>query len=555
MPNSRSLYEDVIEKNLCTLCGTCIGVCSVFTLENDKIVADHSRCNTCGRCVSVCPGADFSYPKFNEMLFAISNNYIISEDIGKYTGIYRGWATDEVIRSRGSSGGAVSAVLCALLSEKYIDGAVVIGERNDSVGEYGAFIAKTEEEILSAAQSKYQFVPVNELIRDVLKMQGKYAFVGLPCQVHGLRKAMDENAVLKERIAYILGIFCGFNMHKDATDYLIKKSGISRSQIKSLEYRGKYSSKYSDLIRNQSEEHKEETGFKITSSTGEIFFVNKHSYTFMNLFFCSSRCMKCYDFTAEFADISFGDAWEEKKCTRIIVRTECGSESLKIAMRNYLYAEDSSEEAIKTTQMQLINHKKKYISVRAKLFPDFPDYGIVFSNIFGIEKIKAAIFYIVYWLCSSPFGKISIRLFPIKLLGWLSSLLRDIFVGNYKTVMRYFVFGVCTVLLNFLLFNILNLVTDFRIANLVSIIATKCFAFYTNKTYVFETKTKTIMRSVKEFVRFLTARGFTGLIEFFGMILMVQFWMLNENFSKAVLIAITTVLNYILGKTKVFYKE
>ncbi|MCL1884891.1 MAG: Coenzyme F420 hydrogenase/dehydrogenase, beta subunit C-terminal domain [Defluviitaleaceae bacterium] len=534
MPDVKDLFDNVINKNLCTLCGTCIGVCPMGVLEfnENTIKVDCNLCNKCGLCIKICPGAEFSYPFYLNEIFQQTASE--STNIGNYINIYKGWASDSLIREAGSSGGAVTATLCGLLSQGEIDGAVVIGKTQTG---YGVIIAKTIDEIKLAAQSKYIFIPVNEIINQLLKISGKYALVGLPCQIHGLRKAMHKMPPIKEKIKYILGIYCGFNMHKEATDYLIKKSKIPKSEIASIEYRGK---------------HNDATGFKITSSSGKIFFLPKHNYTFLNLIFCNERCMKCYDLTAEFADISFGDAWELEKCSRIIVRTKNGENALNLIKSNFLYIENSSEEEILLKQKQLITHKKVNIAERAKLFKSFPDYKVQYPSNGFTKKMNALIFFYIYKFCSGNLGKCFINLMPIKILGWISSFSRSLLAD--KTVLRYFVFGVCTVLFGFLSFFFLNMYIDFRIANLISIIATKLFAYYTNKTFVFKSKTYGFLNSLYEFIRFILARGLSGLVEFFGLILLVQFAMLNENLSRALLIILTTVLNYTLGKRSVFIR-
>ena len=533
MPNVQDLLEKVIDRKLCTLCGTCIGVCPTVTYiyEEDKIITQRARCNSCGLCVRSCPGAEYSYPFFNQRIFSCSTN----SRIGSFLDILKGWANKVPLRDSGTSGGAVTAVICSLLKKGEIDGALVASKAED--GGYIALVAKTEDEIRQATQSKYQFIPINSLIRSVLQMEGKYAIVGLPCHVQGLRKASIEVPALEDKFAYIFGVFCGFNMHKEATEYLLKKSKIPAREIKSMEYRGK---------------HNNASGFKVTSKSGKIFFLPKHNYTFLNFFFCNTRCMKCFDFTAEFADISFGDAWETENCTRIIIRTKRGEKAINIATNELLYIEDSSETDIFKTQNQLINHKKKYISHRAQLFKTFPDYKIDFEILSGKNKVKSWLFFITYSICSCRFGRLIIRIIPLKLLGFLSSSIRGIMSGENSFLFKYILFGVCTVLFGIASFFVLNIYLDFRIASIISIVMTKLFAYYMNKKFVFKSNAKGLRNSVFEFCRFLVARGFTAAIEFFGLILLVQVFFVGENLSRVLLILLTTTVNYILGRRKVF---
>jgi len=434
--------------------------------------------------------------------------------------VNKGWALDKNIRDNGSSGGAVTAVLCGLLENESINAAILTGNIPFTCGEYEPVIAQSTDEIKSSSQSKYQIIPVNMILSSIKEYPGKFAYVGLPCQIHGLRKAMMQNSLLNEKIAYIIGIFCGFNLYRDATDFLIKKSGIARNEIKSLEYRGK---------------HLDNTGFKLESLSGQVFFVPKHDYTILNFFYCSKRCMKCYDLTAEFSDISFGDAWEENRCSRIIVRTDAGEHILKTVDGSYLHVEKSSENDILNTQRQLVSHKKKNIFQRKEMSRFFPEYSINFPKLGLWKRFSSAFFYVLFFLCSSWLGLSVIRILPIKLLSYISRTLRRTLVEK-ETIFKYLIFGALTIAFNFMTFISMNIFMDYWIANMVSIVATKFFAFYTNKTFVFKSKSPDLLSLVKEFLRFVVARGFTGLVDFFGLFFMVSFLMMNENVSKIILI-------------------
>ena len=121
---------------------------------------------------------------------------------------------------------------------------------------------------------------------------------------------------------------------------------------------------------------------------------------------------------------------------------------------------------------------------------------------------------------------------------------------------RYFVFGVLTTLVNVLIFQfLLKLSISYLIANLVALIAAKLFAYVTNKHFVFKTQTKGMRNTVREVLRFVFARGFTGLVDYFGLIFMVEVLALDPVLSKYFLQIIVIALNYILGKKMVFVQE
>ena len=108
--------------------------------------------------------------------------------LGNYENLYVGHATDATVRSRGASGGIISAVLHHLLDEGKIDGALVLGMDEESPWQARVQIARSSAQIRAAAQSKYSLSPVNVALRELEHEDGDFAYVGLPCQVHSLRK-------------------------------------------------------------------------------------------------------------------------------------------------------------------------------------------------------------------------------------------------------------------------------------------------------------------------------------------------------------------------------
>lgn len=123
-----------------------------------------------------------------------------------------------------------------------------------------------------------------------------------------------------------------------------------------------------------------------------------------------------------------------------------------------------------------------------------------------------------------------------------------------KEALRYFFWGVITVLVNYFSYFLLKQFMAYKIANLISIVFTKVFAYYTNKKFVFRTKTN-LKGQVMEVVRYVLGRGFTGLVDFVGLIVLVDVIRMDDGNGKMAMIVITTALNYVLGKVFVFKKE
>jgi len=123
-----------------------------------------------------------------------------------------------------------------------------------------------------------------------------------------------------------------------------------------------------------------------------------------------------------------------------------------------------------------------------------------------------------------------------------------------KEAARYLFWGVMTVLLNYFSYLFLKQFLSYQIANLFSILITKVFAYCTNKKFVFRTKTG-LKEQIYEIFRYILGRGFTGVVDFVGLIFLVNVLFMDDRLGKMIMIVITTALNYLLGKVFVFQKK
>ena len=124
-------------------------------------------------------------------------------------------------------------------------------------------------------------------------------------------------------------------------------------------------------------------------------------------------------------------------------------------------------------------------------------------------------------------------------------------VFEKKEAFRYLFWGVMTVLLNYFSYLLLKQFLVYQIANLCSIIITKVFAYCTNKKFVFRTKTN-FKEQLSEIFRYILGRGFTGIVDFVGLMVLVDIFSVDDKLGKLLMIVVTTALNYVLGKLFVF---
>lgn len=137
--------------------------------------------------------------------------------------------------------------------------------------------------------------------------------------------------------------------------------------------------------------------------------------------------------------------------------------------------------------------------------------------------------------------------------------IKELFI-KYKEIINYLIFGVLTTIVSLatkylLLFTILNAKNGFelQIAVTVSWIVACTFAYITNRIWVFESKSKQIL---KEAIKFYMSRLVTLGLEMLIMFIFVTLLGLNSNTWVIVWTIVAQVViiigNYVLSKLVVF---
>lgn len=136
--------------------------------------------------------------------------------------------------------------------------------------------------------------------------------------------------------------------------------------------------------------------------------------------------------------------------------------------------------------------------------------------------------------------------------------LMDIY-KKYKEGINYLIFGGLTTLLSLIVYYVLtNTIINpkdavqLQIANVISWICGFLFAYFTNRKYVFESKTKNVL---KEFFSFFLSRISTLLLDMLIMYVFVTALNYNDQVFKIISQIAVIVSNYLLSKLIVFKKE
>ena len=308
-----NLIEDVQKPGLCHRCGGCVTFCTAVNygaLELDEEgkprYADADKCIECGLCYSICPEID-------ELDEETRKRLAWCPPIGRVieTGIAR--ATDPEIRKNATDGGVVTALLLHLLKSGKIDGAIVTRQSGPFVRE--PFLAVSEADICAAAgfffdtshgmKSFSDYYVTYGQIREfeplIKKGLQRVAFVGTPCQIKSVRRMQTLNIIPSDSIKFCLGLFCSGNFVFGDTqkDKVAKIGGFHFDDVQRINIK-------EDLIIQL------KSGDTITMMLDELEFMKRFA------------CYFCPDYSAEYADVSFGGIGAEQGWTTLITRTPVG---------------------------------------------------------------------------------------------------------------------------------------------------------------------------------------------------------------------------------------
>jgi len=292
--------KSIINKGLCTGCGTCAGVCA-----NSAILMGISKkglyipkindkdCINCGLCANICPGEYVNFKDLNKFIF---NDIPEKFEIGNVLNAYVGYSKENKIRILGQSGGIISSLLIFAIENKIIDGAVVtrLNSKNHLLPE--TYIATSKDEIVDASKSKYCPVPSNLSINEIRKFKGKLAFVGLPCQIHGLRKLEKIDNNVRQKIFIYLGLFCERTLSFHFQNHILSMINVKKEDVDKFFYRDKdWKGWPGDIL--------------IKLKNGDIKHLSNKFRKNLKYFYTPWRCNLCIDKLNQLSDISFGDAW------------------------------------------------------------------------------------------------------------------------------------------------------------------------------------------------------------------------------------------------------
>ena len=123
-------------------------------------------------------------------------------------------------------------------------------------------------------------------------------------------------------------------------------------------------------------------------------------------------------------------------------------------------------------------------------------------------------------------------------------------------VIRYIFWGGCTTLVNLVSFYLMRIAgLPLMAANIISIILAILFAYVVNSRFVFHDSCETLKDHIQPFVKFISARLVTMVIEVGGVWLLAVVMGFHDMVAKFCTQFLVLVLNYVFSKVFVFRKE
>ncbi|WP_282939485.1 GtrA family protein [Paenibacillus sp. RC67] len=126
-----------------------------------------------------------------------------------------------------------------------------------------------------------------------------------------------------------------------------------------------------------------------------------------------------------------------------------------------------------------------------------------------------------------------------------------------KELGNYIFFGILTTVVNIVMYALLtkSLIVDYKIATAFAWLVSVIFAFITNKLYVFKSYNNEIYKVIKEILFFIFFRILSLIMDLLVMMLMVQYLMQDDFFSKIISNILVVATNYLFSKFIIFSKK
>jgi coenzyme F420-reducing hydrogenase beta subunit len=379
LPGVSDLIGTVVRGGCCIGCGVCAGLNPEIQIARDeagryvaKLTATVGDSQPCSSPALVCPFADGNPDEDELGREQFGTGKLRDSHIGYYCATYAGYVSEGDFRAAGSSGGIASWLLTELLSRRQVDYVAHVAPRDpgdDSGPLFRYVLSTTADEVRLGSKSRYYPVEMSGIIASMLRQPGRYAVVGIPCFIKGLRLACRQSPVLRERLAFTVGIVCGHLKSAAFAEMYGWQCGISPADLRGIDFRTKLPGRPASDYAFTATGLKPDGPVSVIKPIAEAYGSN-WGYGF----FKYKACDFCDDVVGETADISFGDAWlseyesDSSGTNMIVVRSPLLQSVLKEgASQGRLHLDTLSVDRAIASQAGGFRHRRDGLAYRLHL--------------------------------------------------------------------------------------------------------------------------------------------------------------------------------------------
>jgi coenzyme F420 hydrogenase subunit beta len=333
-----------------------------FNPRGELVPTVCAKCARCGLCLKVCPALEVGEPLSAEELFGQAPATQKDPHVGNFLAAFVGYSP--TCRERAASGGMTTWTLEQLFRKGKIDAAVCVAASRKGDRLFEPVIVSSASGVLACSSTKYYPVEFSSCLRQILKNEGRYAIVALPCAVTAIRKAQRAVPLLRKRIRYVLGLACGHGVSKHYTGFLLAVLGLKEETTKRINFRYARRSLTADDYAFQAQGVSEK-GSRPLFSRGLL------GRLWGGRFFVPNACDFCDDLFAPLADATFMDAWlpeyitDPRGISIVVARQAELAELLEEGQREgTCYLRATTLERIRQSQSAALAYKTMYLPLR-----------------------------------------------------------------------------------------------------------------------------------------------------------------------------------------------
>lgn len=327
MPRPLTL-DEIVRAGLCIGCGLCESVAGAERVQMISTADGRERprarsplpADTLHAINAVCPGTRIAGAEPARL----APGTPVDPIWGPISMAARAHATDPVVRHRGSSGGALTALGRFLLDSGRVELIVHVAPSRQAPMRSERQLSVTPADVLDGAGSRYgPAAPLRDLHR-VLDAGHRFALIGKPCDVGAARNLARLDPRVDELMGYALTMICGGASELGKSQEVLGRFGVAERDVTLFRYRG----------------HGNPGATRIETREGRV-----HELTYGEMWEdertwrLQSRCKICPDAIGEAADVVAGDTWpgaspagEDPGFNSILARTVAGAELLRDAV-------------------------------------------------------------------------------------------------------------------------------------------------------------------------------------------------------------------------------